>query len=190
VQCRMLIERRRGRGTGDGGRNFRSKVCEVDLQSLWGPDMKSAVHQVIPVLCCCVSLCILLCMSITLVLCYCVLLSVNITSVLDMFFTPSLYCTYCTYLPSHCPHCPRHTDTNSNSNSISNTVGTDSTDNTTNVESPTIPERLPGWAGPESYKLPPSPFPLDTTHTYGLSICTATSRGYSGDPVQVRRERR
>ena len=57
-----------------------------------------------------------------------------------------------------------------------------------NVTDPIIiPEILPGWnSALTSNKLSPLAFPSDTTHTYALSICTATSRGSEDTSASVR----
>ena len=55
-----------------------------------------------------------------------------------------------------------------------------------NSTRPIIPEALPGWSSADStYEYPLSPFPQDTTHTYALSVCTATGRGHASTPSQV-----
>ena len=56
-----------------------------------------------------------------------------------------------------------------------------------NSTRPIIPEALPGWSSADStYEHPLSPFPQDTTHTYALSVCTATGRGHASTPSQER----
>ena len=55
-----------------------------------------------------------------------------------------------------------------------------------NSSRPIIPEALPGWSSADSiYETPLSPFPQDTTHTYALSVCAATSRGHANTRSQV-----
>ena len=49
-----------------------------------------------------------------------------------------------------------------------------------------VPADLPGWSSAVSQtKLTSPTFPVVKSHTYALSVCTATSRGYRGTAATV-----
>lgn len=50
---------------------------------------------------------------------------------------------------------------------------------------PIIPPTLPGWSGAALPHRSSPAFPEDTTHTYELSVCAATSRGYASTQSKV-----
>lgn len=53
---------------------------------------------------------------------------------------------------------------------------------------PIIPPTLPGWSGADLPRRSSPAFPEDTTHTYEMSVCAATSRGYAATQSKVGRQ--